>query len=148
MKRLGPACWCCCLALAAPVAGCVTQSARRITERERAQRAVAAAERWVALVDKGDYDESWKQAAAYLRESVPREEWARMLRAGRGPLGKTVARRPHSAVYQTALPGAPDGEYMVVRFDTRFERKESAVETIVPMRDPDGVWRVSGYFIR
>ena len=31
---------------------------------------------------------------------------------------------------------------------TVFEKKASAVETITPMLDPDGVWRVSGYFIR
>lgn len=26
--------------------------------------------------------------------------------------------------------------------------KASAVETVIPMADPDGVWRVSGYAIR
>ena len=48
----------------------------------------------------------------------------------------------------TELPGAPDGEYVVFQFDTQFERKRAAVETVTPMRDPDGSWRVSGYFIR
>jgi hypothetical protein len=28
------------------------------------------------------------------------------------------------------------------------KNKRSAVETITPMRDPDGQWRVSGYFIK
>jgi hypothetical protein len=48
----------------------------------------------------------------------------------------------------TELPGAPDGEYVVFQFDTQFEHKRAAVETVTPMRDPDGSWRVSGYFIR
>ena len=48
----------------------------------------------------------------------------------------------------TELPGAPDGEYVVFQFDTQFERKRAAVETVTPMCDPDGSWRVSGYFIR
>ena len=46
------------------------------------------------------------------------------------------------------MPGAPDGRYVVVQYDTVFENKASAVETVTPMADPDGVWRVAGYFIR
>jgi len=45
-------------------------------------------------------------------------------------------------------PGAPDGEYVVIQYDSSFENKTEAVETVTPMLDPDGVWRVSGYYIR
>jgi hypothetical protein len=45
-------------------------------------------------------------------------------------------------------PGGPDGTYVVIRFETVFEKKSAAVETVTPMRDPDGVFRVSGYYIR
>ncbi len=48
----------------------------------------------------------------------------------------------------TSLPGAPDGEYVVIQIQTSFENKKSAVETITPMLDKDGRWRVSGYQIR
>ena len=53
-----------------------------------------------------------------------------------------------SKTYAEALPGAPDGKYVVVQYRTSFERKESAVETVTPMLDEDGRWRVSGYFIK
>jgi hypothetical protein len=53
-----------------------------------------------------------------------------------------------SASYQTSLPGAFDGEYVVIQFETSFENKKSAVETVTPMKDKDGRWRVSGYFIK
>jgi hypothetical protein len=46
------------------------------------------------------------------------------------------------------MPGAPDGEYVVVQYETEFERKASAVETITPERDKSGTWRVSGYYIK
>jgi hypothetical protein len=36
----------------------------------------------------------------------------------------------------------------VIQFATSFENKKTAVETVTPMRDGDGAWRVSGYFIR
>jgi hypothetical protein len=38
---------------------------------------------------------------------------------------------------------------MLLQFRTQFAgREQPAVETVVPMKDPDGAWRVSGYFIR
>ena len=46
------------------------------------------------------------------------------------------------------VPGAPDGEYVVIQFETSFENKKSAVETVTPMRDKDGRWRVSGYYVK
>ena len=50
--------------------------------------------------------------------------------------------------YAESLPGAPDGEYVVILFKTSFEGKAEAVETVTPMRDADGEWRVAGYYIR
>ncbi len=48
----------------------------------------------------------------------------------------------------TSLPGAPDGEYVVISYETSFTNKKSAIETVTPMLDKDGKWRVSGYFIK
>ena len=48
----------------------------------------------------------------------------------------------------TDIPDAPEGEYVVIQFDTVFENKKEAIETITPMLDPDGKWRVAVYFIK
>jgi len=70
------------------------------------------------------------------------------MHASREPLGKMISRRPKSATYTRTLPGAPDGEYVVVQYETSFEHKQSAIETVTPLLDHDGNWRVSGYFIK
>ncbi|HNX33239.1 MAG TPA: DUF4019 domain-containing protein [Kiritimatiellia bacterium] len=117
-------------------------------EPEKEKAAVAAAEKWVALVDGGKYAESWKEAAAYFRNAVPQAQWEQMARAVRQPLGKLVSRKVKATTYKTALPGAPDGEYVVIKFETSFENKKAATETVTPMMDKDGQWRASGYFIK
>lgn len=116
------------------------------SEKERA--AIAAAKEWLALVDSRHYGQSWKQAAGYFRTAVTKEQWRDSLMAVRTPLGRVRTREFHNAVYKTSLPGAPDGEYIVIQFKTSFENKKSAVETVTPMLEKDGRWRVSGYFIR
>jgi hypothetical protein len=53
-----------------------------------------------------------------------------------------------SAKYTRTLPGAPDGEYVVIQYSAAFEKRQSAVETVTPMFDRDGKWRASGYYIK
>ena len=103
---------------------------------------------WLALADSGDASASWQAAATLFRRAVPEEQWQRSLAAAREPLGAVISRELAGARYATELPGAPDGEYVVCQFNTVFEHKRTAIETVTPMRDSDGEWRVSGYFIR
>jgi hypothetical protein len=70
------------------------------------------------------------------------------MRATRDPLGKVLSRKLKSATYAKTLPGAPDCDYVVIQYDSGFEHKQSAVETVTPMLDKDGKWRVSGYHIK
>ena len=110
--------------------------------------AVRAAESWLALVDKGAYEQSWDEAAAYFKGAIAKDNWQSALSAARAPLGDPISRQLKSATYATSLPGAPDGEYVVIQYGTSFTKKRSSVETITPMKDPDGTWRVSGYYIK
>ena len=66
----------------------------------------------------------------------------------RAPLGAVKSRQLKSTQFTKTLPGAPDGDYVVVQFETRFENKAAAIETVVPLLEKDGAWRVSGYFIK
>ena len=110
--------------------------------------AQAAAESWLKLSDAGDGAATWEQAAKLFKGVVTKEQWTQALAGVRPPLGKVVSRKLSSRQYSEKLPGAPDGKYVVIQYETAFEKKPSAVETITPMLDPDGVWRVSGYLIR
>jgi hypothetical protein len=115
---------------------------------EKEKAAVAAAEEWLSLVDSGNYSQSWREAAEYFRNAITEEEWVQSLKAVRNPLGKLISRKVKSKSYRTSLPGAPDGEYVVIQFETSFENKKSAVENVTPMFEKNGGWRVSGYYIK
>ena len=112
------------------------------------KKAVAAADSWLRLIDNGKYTESWEAASELFRAAGEKGQWGRQVGAVRGPLGKVLQRKLKSKQFMTSLPGAPDGKYVVIRYDTWFENKKAAVETVTPMLDKDGKWRVSGYYIR
>lgn len=106
------------------------------------------AEAWLALVDRGQYDQSWEEAARLFKGALSKAKWRGMVAAVRPPLGKLVSRKVKRRQYSRTLPGDPDGDYVVIQYDSSLESRREAVETVTPMLDPDGVWRVSGYFIR
>jgi hypothetical protein len=110
--------------------------------------AQTTAEAWLKLVDQGEYAKSWEQAASLFKAAVTKQQWQQTVAGVRGPLGRLSSRSVKSRHYAEELPGAPDGKYVVLQFETVFENKASAVETVTPMLDPDGVWRVSGYFLK
>jgi hypothetical protein len=107
-----------------------------------------AAEAWLALVDAGDYGQSWSEAASFFKGSVDSAGWGKKLGAVRAPLGQVKSRTLKSSTPVTSAPGVPDGEYVVFQFATAFENKASATEVVTPMKDSDGQWRVSGYYIQ
>ena len=128
-----------------PAENAAAPSVENAAAEKQARQAAGA---WLAMVDAGDYAGSWEAAAGYFRAAVTKDNWQRSLTAVRTPLGKVVSRDFKSAQYATSLPGAPDGEYVVIQFAAAFENKRSSVETVTPMMDEDGKWRVSGYYIR
>jgi len=110
--------------------------------------AFEAAQIWLQLVDEGRYSESWDSAAISFQTSVGQQEWENLLKVVRAPLGKVIARAMTSTEYKKSLPGAPDGEYVVIQYKTAFETKTAAVETVIPKREFDGRWGISGYYIK
>jgi hypothetical protein len=112
------------------------------------QVAQQAAADWLALVDSGKHADSWQEASSIFKAHVSKEQWSSIVRAARDPLGKLLSRKLKTATYAKTLPGAPDGEYVVIQYDSSFEHKQSAVETVTPTLDKDGKWRVSGYYIK
>ncbi len=112
------------------------------------EEAVEAARAWLALMDAGRYAEGWESAAAYLKQALPKEQFEQSMQAARGSLGNVTLRTLTSTEATNTLPGAPDGEYVVIRYSTTFQHKLTAVETLTPMHEPDGSWRIAGYYIK
>jgi hypothetical protein len=110
--------------------------------------AEVAAESWLSLVDSGEYARSWDQAAEFFRSKVTKPQWEEMLGTVRSPLGKVNSRKLASARSVKELPNAPKADYVVIQYATSFANLPSAIETVVPMLDKDGRWRVSGYFVK
>ncbi len=110
--------------------------------------AMSVAESWLAMLDNHRFAESWEVLAPSFQQSVPKPEWESQMLTVRGPLGGVTSRKVRSATYGRTMPGVPEGEYVVIQFDTRFDNRPLTIETVTPLREPGGTWKVSGYHIR
>jgi hypothetical protein len=113
-----------------------------------AAAAMAAAQAWLKLIDAGNYSESWKQASAVVQGAAPEMVFAKAMETFRQPLGAVVSRQLKSAEPAAQLPGAADGQYVLMQFETSFANKQSAIETVTFSLEKDGQWKSAGYFIK
>jgi hypothetical protein len=136
------------LVVVALVVGLLQGGAARAQDAENNAKAEAAAGQWLALTDSAAYAASWEHAAGLFKAAISKANWESAMQSVRAPLGAVKSRKLKSAQFTRSLPGAPDGEYVVVQFETQFENKASALETVTPLKEGGGTWRVSGYYIK
>lgn len=134
------------LALFAALAGSPVTSTSPQTPAAPGPAAQAAvvdsARRWLALLDQGRWEASYRATGSAFRKLNTVEVWAAASDEARAPLGAVISR---ALVSQETLPAPPYG-YEVVKFRTRFANKADAVETVT-LDHEDGDWRVVGVTI-
>lgn len=120
----------------------------RKPDQQRIDLSTIAATSFLDLVDKENYQQSWHEAADYLKNEVPLQQWIDKLSAVRSAAGKNLERHQKDSFYtKEQKEGLPEGEYMVYIFTSKFENKADVNETVTVMLERDNTWRVAGYFI-
>ena len=103
---------------------------------------VAAAQDWLALIDAGDYAQSWQAGSAWFQSAVNQDEWVKTSEKVRRPLGRIIARSNVSS------RSAAGGSRMELRYASSFAALPRATETVLLMREDSGDWKITGYLIR
>jgi hypothetical protein len=112
-------------------------------------QATEATQRWLKLMDGGNYGEAWDAASIRFRNNVPRTVWIEQAAKTRGPLGAVTSHQAQRRSVERNPPGAPPGEYVRIEFETGFAEWPAArSEAVSLIREGAEGWRVVGYFLR
>ena len=115
----------------------------------RATPVQQAALAFLALTDRDDGMASWQLAGKQFQNAISDAKWTEALHGVRIPLGSVSERALLSTKFTTSFAGAAaEGDYALLLFRTSFAKRTDARETVTLEREPDGAWRVIGYFIR
>ena len=111
------------------------------------EKAKAAADRWLALVDADEFGASWDAGGEEMHKGVTREDWTRLLRDVRQQIGALQSRMFDKSGPVRDPEGAPPGLYAIVLYKSVFQ-KAAMSEELVLIMEPDGQLRVVGYWLR
>lgn len=107
--------------------------------------AARVAEDFVHTIDQGRYAESWSKGAQIFQRTITQKEWEMALQMARTPLGNTVSRTLKDERPAVDPKGLPRGPYMVVEYNTSFQKAPNSGELITMMRESNGQWKVLTY---
>ena len=116
-------------------------------DTEKAEKATHAAMEFLQLVDSEKFAESWEIAADLMKEKVTQQEWIEKLTKARTLSGALIKRSKKDASYSTSAQDSPEGEYIALTFDSKYQRAASVSEYVSVMLAGDR-WMVAGYFIQ
>lgn len=107
--------------------------------------ALQVAKNYVDLLDKNQFAQSWLSGDPIFQKTVSQNEWIKALELARQRLGRVKTRTLKDQKPGFDPKGLPAGSYMVVEFNTSFDRAAQSGELLTLRLDPDGIWRVLTY---
>ena len=116
-------------------------------DSEKVEQAEPAAVEFLGLIDGAKYAESWESSADLMRDKVTRNDWIDKLNKARNLSGDLVQRVQKSASYATEAKDSPEGEYIMLIYESDFQRAEDVSEYVTVMLEGDE-WKVAGYFMQ
>jgi hypothetical protein len=82
-----------------------------------------------------------------IRAQLDRDAFSTQIQKTRVNTGALQSRDLIDAAYTTTLPGAPEGQYVVLHYHVSFANRQDAVETLT-LAFAKGYWRIVGYYIK
>jgi Protein of unknown function (DUF4019) len=111
------------------------------------QQSLVDSNAWLKLVDQNKFDDSWNNASTTLKMIMSQKEWSKYLDKVRKPLGNATARGMVQQRTAVNPPGVPQGEYVVIFYQTNYANKKG-LEEIILIKESDGKWRPMSYYIK
>ena len=102
---------------------------------------------FLGYLDQGRYADSYAYTGMLIRTQLDRDAFSTEIQKTRVNTGALQSRDLIDAAYTTTLPGAPEGQYVVLHYHVSFANRQDAVETLT-LGFAKGYWRIVGYYIK
>lgn len=106
--------------------------------------AAKTAAEYVQLLDQRRYADSWGTGSLIFQRTISQKEWTVALDLARSRLGRAKERTLKDERIAWDPKGLPKGAYMVVEYDTSFEKAPNSGE-LLTLRLENGKWKVLTY---
>jgi hypothetical protein len=135
-----------CLALLSTPAAAQDQEAQDQEAQnpaDQTEQAREAADAWLALFDADDIEATYEMAAETFKTQVEMQDWEAQAAQVKQAVGELDGRTYMETTYADELPQAPEGDYMIVQYDTQYANL-NVTEFVILVLDED-TWRMVGF---
>lgn len=123
--------------------------------RAATEEPTSSAWQWLELLDHGKYAESYAEGSALFRARITERSWESKVAIFHDAVGEIVWRDVVGVSALADLDGMPRGQYVVVRYKSKFaltesdktQKKTEYQETVTLLLEK-GLWRVATYDIK
>ncbi len=110
-------------------------------------QAIVAAEQFVELIDDNDFAVAYEGASELMHLSHSEADWVARVKLSALLVGAVQKRKLISVLARESYPRFPDGEYLLVYFESQRERKQKATEVVL-VHAVAGKWQVCTYRLK
>lgn len=130
-----------CLALLSTPATAQDQEAQ--DPADQTEEAREAADAWLALFDANDIEATYDAAAEAFKTQVELQDWEAQAAQVKQAVGELDGRTYMETTYADELPQAPEGDYMIVQYETQYANL-NVTEYVILVQEGD-TWRMVGF---
>lgn len=116
-----------CLLLSAPLNGTWAETGDLCDQ----QQATATARRFLEHLDRQEMETAWLLMTPHFRDLHDALTWQEEQQTLRRVYGPLISRNSKAFSCRETFYHAPDGNYAIIQFDTSFQNKSSATETVI-----------------
>jgi hypothetical protein len=94
-------------------------------------QAESRARSFLMQLDQGLQDESWQSMSSLFQAFNDQARWKTRQQVIRASYGSLISRSLKTVSYRTTFNQSPDGEYIIILFQSSYQNKANARETVV-----------------
>jgi uncharacterized protein DUF4019 len=136
LKRESPA------AHLGPIVGSVNGPLFEILGGPIKKAVISDSQKWLALIDDGDFQGSWNNLSQLAKSLLRWEEYRQVAADFRSKHGGVYERVLKRVWYTSDWPHSPEGDYLGVEYESRMRFDKDRVREFTVLAYEDGEWRV------
>ncbi len=129
----------------APLPSQVVSAASRATMSHEVGEAGDAYDKWIGLIDARAFEAAWDQSSALFKKDKDRNMWITTLYRLRDTISPITRRELMGTTFTRLLRPVSTADAVTFQVVVHFMNETLGVETVVFMKEDDGVYRVASY---
>jgi hypothetical protein len=128
-----------------PAAAQIVTDADRAAMNREVPVAAQALDEWIGLIEARSFEAAWAQSSELFKRDKDRNMWVTTLYRFRDSISPVKRRELMGTTYTRLLRPVSTADAVTFQMIVHFVNETLGVETVVFMKEPDGVYRVASY---